>query len=1023
MARIPDKEIERLKQEVSIQSLAEARGVILRQRGDELMGLCPFHEDHSPSLVINVAKNVWHCLGACQSGGSVIDWVMKAEGVSFRHAVELLRKDALSVGAVPPCPPGESSKRKIVKRAMVPKLKSIVNANADVQRQIIQVLDYYHDVLKDSPEALSYLENRGLKSAEMVAHFRLGYSNRTLGYRIPFKAKAEGAAIRGSLQECGILRASGHEHFWGSLVIPVFDENGYVTEVYGRKLNDKLRASSPLHLYLPGPHRGVWNIEALQASREIILCESLIDALTFWCAGFRHVTASYGVGGFTDDHRAAFKKYRTERVYLAYDRDEPGDRAASSLAAELMAEGIECFRVQFPRGMDANEYALKVSPAKRSLDLVIRQAVWLGKGQRPEVTTVRAASVDESSVGAVPPCPPEKEKAAKKENDGPAMSPLPPAPQTPVDAEVTSSEVTIEHGDRRWRIRGLEKNLSYSLLKVNLLVGRGDSFHVDTFDLYSARQRQLFIKQASGELEVKEDVIKRDLGKVLLKLEELQEQQISRTLEPAKEAVTLSESEQTAAMELLTDPNLLDRILADFEKCGIVGEETNKLVGYLAAVSRKLEEPLAIVIQSSSAAGKSSLMEAILSFFPLEERVQYSAMTGQSLFYMGEADLQHKILAIAEEEGAEKATYALKLLQSEGELTIASTGKDPATGRLETQEYRVEGPVMIFLTTTAIEIDEELLNRCIVLTVDEEREQTRAIHRLQRERQTLEGLLARRDSDGIRKLHQDGQRLLRPLLVANPFARELTFLDDRTRTRRDHMKYLTLIRSIALLHQHQRPIKQVTHQGREVAYIEVTLGDIETANRLAHHVLGRSLDELAPQTRRLLIALDEMVTKQCAELGMEREDFRFTRREVREHTGIGFTQARVHMARLVELEYVLVHRGGRGQSFVYELLFDGSNADGTWHLDGLIEPEALKTKTTTSTWRGSEDNLAGGWRPHDGPMAGGWRSENRQEKQSDSDEVKPVNGKKPKNAHQGDEKTASYIAHHTEPAVESGASR
>ena len=107
------------------------------------------------------------------------------------------------------------------------------------------------------------------------------------------------------------------------------------------------------------------------------------------------------------------------------------------------------------------------------------------------------------------------------------------------------------------------------------------------------------------------------------------------------------------------------------------------------------------MIQSSSAAGKSSLMEAILKFMPPEEQVNYSAMTGQSLFYMGDMELKHKILAIAEEEGVRQASYALKLLQSEGQLTIASTGKDPGTGRMETQEYHVEGPVMIFLTTTA----------------------------------------------------------------------------------------------------------------------------------------------------------------------------------------------------------------------------------------------------------------------------------------------------------------------------------
>ena len=119
-------------------------------------------------------------------------------------------------------------------------------------------------------------------------------------------------------------------------------------------------------------------------------------------------------------------------------------------------------------------------------------------------------------------------------------------------------------------------------------------------------------------------------------------------------------------------------------------------------------------------------MDAVLAFVPPEERVRYSAMTGQALYYLADADLKHQILAIVEEEGAERASYALKLLQSEGELTIASTGKDPHTGRMVTQEYRVEGPVMIFLTTTAMDIDEELLNRCLVLTVDEGREQTAA---------------------------------------------------------------------------------------------------------------------------------------------------------------------------------------------------------------------------------------------------------------------------------------------------------
>src|SRR6202000_594708 len=114
----------------------------------------------------------------------------------------------------------------------------------------------------------------------------------------------------------------GHEHFNGSLVIPVFDAAGQVVEIYGRKIHDDLRPGTPLHMDLPGPHSGVWNETALEASKEIILCESLIDALSFWCAGYRNVTASYGVNGFTDDHRAALKKYGTRRVSIAYDRDD-----------------------------------------------------------------------------------------------------------------------------------------------------------------------------------------------------------------------------------------------------------------------------------------------------------------------------------------------------------------------------------------------------------------------------------------------------------------------------------------------------------------------------------------------------------------------------------------------------------------------------------------------------------------------------------------------------------------------------
>ena len=82
MARIPDSDLDRLKREIPIERLVKAAGIELRKRGANLVGRCPFHEDHDPSLVLTPEKNLWHCLGACNTGGSVIDWIIKTRGVT-----------------------------------------------------------------------------------------------------------------------------------------------------------------------------------------------------------------------------------------------------------------------------------------------------------------------------------------------------------------------------------------------------------------------------------------------------------------------------------------------------------------------------------------------------------------------------------------------------------------------------------------------------------------------------------------------------------------------------------------------------------------------------------------------------------------------------------------------------------------------------------------------------------------------------------------------------------------------------
>lgn len=257
------------------------------------------------------------------------------------------------------------------------------------------------------------------------------------------------------------------------------------------------------------------------------------------------------------------------------------------------------------------------------------------------------------------------------------------------------------------------------------------------------------------------------------------------------------------------------------------------------------------------------------------------------------------------------------------------------------------------------------------MTVNESREQTRAIHVLQRSRQTLEGLLAEEDHQSVLTLHRNAQGLLERLKVVNPYADSLTFLDDKTRARRDHMKYLSLIRAIALLHQHQRPIRSVQHRGNPVRYVEVEPGDIALANRLAHEVLGRTLDELPPQTRRLLTMLDGWVAQDSERQGLRRCDHRFTRREVRTLTGWGDTQLKVHLARLAALEYVLVHRIRSGQGYEYELLYDGQGETGERFVMGLSEPAEPSYDSQRS---GVKAARSGSGRGRVGPRSAGGRT-------------------------------------------------
>ena len=943
MARIPDTELERLKAEVKIEALATARGLDLSRQGTNLVARCPFHEgDDTPSLHITPSKNLFRCFG-CGAGGDVIAWVSKTEGVSFRHAVELLRKHATpsTTAAAPP------------RLSTVRKLPLLVEPDADDRALMSQVIDYYHRTLVESADALSYLEGRGLRHEEAIAHFRLGFADRTLGYHVPARNRETGGVLRGRLMKLGLVRESGHEHFRGRITVPILDDAGEeVVGVYGRAIaaTNQLRPGTPSHLYLPGPHRGVWNAGGLVGSSEAIVCEAILDALTFWCAGFRHVIASYGVEGFTAAHLGALKRAGIRRVLIAYDADDAGERGARALAGELGREGIDCFRVLFPKGMDANEYAQRTQPAAKALELVIGSAVWLGQGPAP-AERMRRSECDEPAPAAAAP-----QKAAREEVPALATEPEPTSflasPSEPAPAPAARREgeqgvmVAGERSYRVWPLRAVGKG------RVRLTCTAAGKEHVDKLDLDAWRQRAAFATAAAHKLGQPEQAMQDELADLQRALVVLVEGEAAATA-ASRAPAPMTREEEAEALAVLRNPDAPDLLLEAIDQLGMVGEHKNKLLVFFVMLSRLLDRSLGVIVQSTMGAGKSTLIDAVLELVPPEQREQFTALSENALYYMAEStmELRHKVLAISEMTREDPANEALKLLQSEGKLRKAVSMKNPETGRIETRVLCIDGPVAT-CSTTAREVEEELLGRNFVLTVDEDRAQTRAIQERQRERETLEGLLAQLERDKVLRLWQNAQRLLRPVPVVNPYARTLRFADHATRTRRDHMKYLTLIRTIALFFQYQRELHRVEHGGRSVEYIEVTLDDIALANVLSNHALGCSLDEMPPQTRRLLEHIDGLVDARAEEASLPRAAVRLSRRDIREAMAWSEAQLRLHIDRLVALEYLIVHHGGPGQRFVYELVYERGQATDGRFAPGLIDVASLRDASTLATSQG-----------------------------------------------------------------------
>ena len=883
---IERERIEAIKRDVDLIALVKAKGVRLRKNGKSYFGLCPFHGDKNPSFSANPTNNLWQCFG-CGAGGDVIRFIELFDQVDFKEAVSKLKAESPKLKARPKTT-GKRANRQ-------------TGLTVKERKLLTRVIDFYHTAFCEDPRARQYLIQRGITDNTLFSDFKIGFANGTLLNALP----GEGD-IYDQLKQLGVLSEKGNEHFYGYVTFPLYDLDGNPAGIYGRRLNEIVTGNVADHLYLPGPRHGLFNRQAAKSHKEIILTESIIDSLTLINAGIKNTIACYGTNGFIEDHRRLFRQNGVQSVTICFDADAAGKEASESVLARLEAEGLRTHIASLPEGRDINDFSLLTADAcDRFKEL----------SKVPQPAELAHAHSD-------------ADPAVEKENNEP---------------QITSTDYgfVMAVDGRRYEVRGLLKKDSKLKATVKGILQEKSKrrLHVDTVDFYSARSRTYLIKGLCELFGSGEDIIGEDVQKLLELAEDY------RQPEPGAETKEMmTGADKARALAFLNNPEMFDEILSDIETIGYTGEEMNKLLCYIAAVSRKMEQPLSVMIQSRSAAGKSYLQDTVLSMVPENDFVKYTRLTDQALFYKDKDSLKYKILAIEELDGMNGAVYSIRSIQSSKKITIAYTGKDPVTGELKTQDNTVEGPLMVFITTTQVDIDGETASRFVFISIDESEEMTKKILAKQRQSQTMEGMINKLKAGQIIKKHQDANRLLKPLCVFNPYADLLTFTSKSLRARRDHTKYLNLILAIAYLFQYQRKTRIMDYSGKSLEYINVTLPDIDKANRIANYVLGRSLDELSPSSRKLLMLVQEMSRKDCQDKGVKPKEYRFNRRQIREYSGWSDFQIRTHIRQLEELEYIYSTVGRRGKEYVYELVYTGGGEDGKPFLIGLTDIRQLKKK-------------------------------------------------------------------------------
>ena len=488
-------------------------------------------------------------------------------------------------------------------------------------------------------------------------------------------------------------------------------------------------------------------------------------------------------------------------------------------------------------------------------------------------------------------------------------------------------------GASRYRLGGV-KPLFVTSLRVNVRATHDATSYYDSLDLYAAKARTGFAQAFSRATGAELARVEKDLVLILERLEAERDEALRSGSK--KERIEMSAAEAELGLSLLRDPRLFDRIIKDMSSLGYVGEDLNKVLLYLAASSRKLDDPISVLILSQSAAGKSYLVETVRKLMPAEDVVAVTSLSDQALNYI--EDLSHKFLILGEAVHGEVVEHQIREMLSGKELSRLVTVKDPETGKMQSRVVRTPVIVSSMMSGTNHDLNPENASRYFVVNADESKEQTERIHERQRRKYSLERLEAGPGAvETIIRTHQAAQRLLRKVDIVNDFAPFVGFPSSLMRSRRDHDRFLDLIATVCYVRQYQ---KQEERAG-SVDFIRTDLEDYRVAYKImVEGVLSSTIRELPAGAVELYEEIRVWVRREAQKQGLKPEELSFTQRQVREMTGLGHTWVKEVLRKLVEYDHVTIARGGGARARAFYRLRADEGIAGV-DLSMIPSPEAM----------------------------------------------------------------------------------